>query len=292
MKDYGLISVAIPFYNPGQHLVTAIESVLAQTYGNFELLLIDDGSTDGSMALTDRFQDSRIKRFSDGENLGLAARLNQSVSLAQGIFYARMDADDFIFKEKFELQTALLGNSPSIDLTSCGVILLSNNNVVVGVRDGQTPPTVIPKDAFLKGTFGITHAAVLGRLAWFKRNPYNETFKCAQDIELWTRALLVDDLNIEILKAPLYIYRDEGNVTASKLNRVFNAKYRIAKMYFGVSKRLYFGMRWVLYSTIANTLSAVGLTHLLYSKRSSTASNPSSELLNRVEQELKAYERN
>lgn len=290
MKDLGLITVAIPFYNPGKHLVTAIESILAQTYENFELLLIDDGSTDGSMELTNKFDDSRIKRFSDGKNLGLAARLNQSVSIAKGVFYARMDADDFILPEKFEVQTEVLGKDSEIDLTSCGAILLNNDNVVVGVREGQRPPNVIPDDAFLTGAFGILHAAVLGRIDWFKRNPYNETFKCAQDIELWTRALLANDLKIKILRDPLYIYRDEGNVTAGKLNRVFNAKYRIANMYFGYSKRVYFGVRWFVYSFITNTFSTFGLTHLLYSKRSSTASSPSSEILARVEHQLKVYE--
>ncbi|WP_411360669.1 glycosyltransferase family 2 protein [Pseudidiomarina sp. YC-516-91] len=290
MKDFGLITVAIPFYNPGKHILAAVESVLAQTYENFELLLIDDGSTDGSMELTNKFNDSRIKRFSDGRNLGLAARLNQSVAMSKGVFYARMDADDIILPEKFEKQVEVLGFNSKIDLTSCGVILLNNDNSVVGVRKGQKPPNVIPDDAFLTGTFGITHAAVMGRIEWFKRNPYNETFKCAQDIELWTRTLLANDLSIKILRKPLYIYRDEGNVKPVKLNRVFNAKYRIAKMYFGYSKRVYFGMRWILYSVITYTFSAFGLTHLLYSKRSSTASSPSSETVARVEHALKVYE--
>jgi len=89
-----LVSVGIPFLNPGPYLDLAVRSVFAQTYPNWELILVDDGSTDGSYERATAIQDPRVRVLRDGQNKGLPARLNEIVRLAKGELVARMDADD------------------------------------------------------------------------------------------------------------------------------------------------------------------------------------------------------
>ena len=92
-----LISVGIPFYNSEKYLADAIKSVLAQTFQNWELILVDDGSTDNSLETAREFekQDSRIRVISDGKNKKLPARLNQIIAESKGEYIARMDAESF-----------------------------------------------------------------------------------------------------------------------------------------------------------------------------------------------------
>lgn len=100
-----LITIAIPAYNCEEYIDYAIQSVINQTYKNWELLLLDDGSTDGTLKKLKTYQtDNRIKVISDGLNKGLVFRLNQSIDLAHGQYYARMDADDIMSIHRIQYQ--------------------------------------------------------------------------------------------------------------------------------------------------------------------------------------------
>src|SRR5690349_21222431 len=95
-EDGPLLSVGLVYFNDERYLALAIRSVLRQTISNFELLLVDDGATDGSREIAQSFKDSRIRLVCDGANRGLAARLNQIAVLARGEYLFRMDADDIM----------------------------------------------------------------------------------------------------------------------------------------------------------------------------------------------------
>ena len=105
-----LVTIAIPFYNPGPAFEDAIKSVFAQTYTNWELLLVNDGSTDDSLEKALAIKDSRVQVINDGKNLGLGARLNQIAQLASGEYLARMDADDIMHPERIENKLFLENN--------------------------------------------------------------------------------------------------------------------------------------------------------------------------------------
>ena len=112
-----LVTIAIPAYNCQEYIDYAVQSVINQTYKNWELLLLDDGSTDGTLQKLKAYEtDDRIRIISDGQNRGLIYRLNQSINLAHGRYYARMDADDIMLIHRVQSQIDFLEKNPSIDV--------------------------------------------------------------------------------------------------------------------------------------------------------------------------------
>ena len=110
MNNQTYISIGIPIYNAEAYLEDAIKSILAQTHELWELILIDDGSTDASLTIAKRFAESdhRIKVISDGINKKLPARLNQLIEEANYDYIARMDADDLIHPDRLAIQLSFL----------------------------------------------------------------------------------------------------------------------------------------------------------------------------------------
>src|SRR5438094_2743094 len=96
-----LISVLLPVYNASAYLATAIESILTQTFRNYELIIINDGSTDDSLSIIRSFTDDRIKLIDNPANIGLIESLNKGIDLARGKYIARMDADDISLPTRF-----------------------------------------------------------------------------------------------------------------------------------------------------------------------------------------------
>src|ERR1700733_14082702 len=117
-----IITIAMPFYNSAATLELAIRSLLNQSYGNFELLLCDDGSDDQGFAIARSFDDPRLICWSDGRRLRLAARLNECIDRARGLYLARMDADDIAYPDRLARQLAFLGSHPDVDLCSAGIM--------------------------------------------------------------------------------------------------------------------------------------------------------------------------
>ena len=210
------VTIGIPFYNAESTLLDAVRSVFAQTHKNWELILIDDGSTDRSLEIARSISDPRVIVYSDGKNRRLAARLNQLTSLAKYDFIARMDADDLMSPTRIEKQLDLLENNLEIDLVSTGLCSLSNNNEALGTR--CVPPNhKITSAGLLSGNTGIVHASLLGRRTWFERNSYKETLPKSEDTNLWVRSYAKDDLKMGFIAEPLYYYREDDNVTQKKL---------------------------------------------------------------------------
>ncbi|WP_282041742.1 glycosyltransferase family 2 protein [Halomonas alimentaria] len=214
------VSIGIPFYNAEDTLIDAVRSVFSQTHLDWELILLDDGSTDNSLELARSIKDSRVKVYSDGQNRGLAFRLNQMPELATFDYIARMDADDLISPERLELQLKFMLSHPELDLVSTGICSLSDDNVPLGVRVVSKKYIVSPR-SLLMANSGIVHASLLGRRAWFARNRYREDLYSSEDANLWVRAFSLDDLNIGFINKPLYYYREDGNVVYSKLSTAY-----------------------------------------------------------------------
>ena len=130
MSNLPSISVVLPIYNGATTLSKAIRSVLGQTFRHYELVLLDDGSTDDSLDIAKTFSDPRIRVIHDGANYGLAYRLNQGIDLAQGRYIARMDQDDICFPERLAKQFEFLESHPGIDLLGCRAIAFSDNQIL------------------------------------------------------------------------------------------------------------------------------------------------------------------
>ena len=226
-KASPLVTVGIPFYNAEKTLADAIRSVFAQTLTDWELILVDDGSTDGGLEIARSVDDPRVRVESDGLNLGLAARLNQIAGLARAELVARMDADDLMSPTRLQRETAVLATHPEVDLVSTGICSVNREGQPVSVR-GYAPGKEATARNLLLNASAIAHATIMARTAWFLRNPYDTSIRIAQDYELWLRACARGDLAIEFLVDPLYYWREE------------NKSVRKALLAYSVQRRLLF----------------------------------------------------
>ena len=199
MKDI-LVTVAIPFYNASKFLKKAISSVLNQYFQDFELILIDDGSTDDSLKIAKSFNDYRIRIISDGKNKGLIYRLNQSIELAKGKYYARMDADDIMHPMRLKIQLNYLSQNPSIDVLGTSYYSIDNNDNIRGC--------ILLNNKCNKNNINILHPSVIALTSWFKNNPYSSQYIRIEDTELWMRTISFS--TIYNLSEPLMFYRDFG----------------------------------------------------------------------------------
>lgn len=223
------ITIGLPFYNAEDYLELAIKSVFAQTYQEWELILIDDGSSDNSLAIAKSINDPRVRVYSDGKNKKLAARLNEIVQLAKYDYLARMDADDLMATNRIKTQMDLLLNNPEIDIVSTGTISIANDLTYLGARSMSTT-TISFNDLLFKRKSPL-HASIVSRTDWFKRNFYNESLKIAQDYDLWLRASKKNDFKIQIISDLFYYYREENNATTTKILAAYKNERDMFKKY-------------------------------------------------------------
>jgi glycosyltransferase involved in cell wall biosynthesis len=190
-------------------LADAVRSVFAQTFADWELILLDDGSTDGSAEFVSGINDQRVRLVSDGVNRGLVTRLNQIAALARGKYLARMDADDLMHPERIERQLAFLHANADIDLVDTATYTIDNDLTPLGIR-GECPLDVGPETVISRGL--LIHPTVMGRAEWFRNNPYSAAFVRAEDRELWTRTCTTAKFGR--LCEPLFFYREDltGNL--------------------------------------------------------------------------------
>ena len=181
------ITVLLPCYNSEATLRESIDSVLAQTFADFELLILDDGSTGMPEIPTG---DPRIIYLRSDENLGLSRQLNLGLDRARGEFIARLDADDIAVPERFEKQLHLLRSSPDIGICGSHARLFDAD----GDREiwhYPTDPDVCHASIFLRSSF--LHPGVMMRRRVLESNNlrYDGSLRVAQDYELWLRLLKV-----------------------------------------------------------------------------------------------------
>jgi len=206
------VSITSAFYNTGPPLLDMIKSILAQTFTDWELVLVDDGSTDGSLELARSVVDPRIRVYSNGTNRGRSYSLNRLTALARGRFIARMDSDDMSAPTRIERQLAFLAQHPEVDVVGTGMVYISRDGAPMGQR--HVPPTHAEICRTPFRTFGISHGSILTRRAWLERFRYDESINLAVDQNLFLRAHL--ETTFANLPEPLYYYRFEPSFRLSK----------------------------------------------------------------------------
>lgn len=177
-----LVSVVMSFHNARQSLSRALRSLLWQTYPHWELILLDDGSNDGVDRVLKQFTDERIRLYRDSVCRGLPVRLNQGVSFAQGQYIARLDADDVAFPERFARQIEYLEAHPEVDLLATAALLVDGQDRPMGVLSAGMTHEAICRRPW-QG-FSMPHPTWMGRIEWFRRHPYDERARKAQDHSL------------------------------------------------------------------------------------------------------------
>jgi len=206
------ISVIMPVYNAENFLRESIESILNQTFKDFEFLIINDGSTDSSADIIRSYTDSRINFIDNKDNLFYMKRLNEALEVATGEYIARMDSDDISLPERFQKQVEFLDANPEVGIVGGFWQMFGAVDRLITVPEKHE--NIYPFSVF-HSPFG--HPAVMFRKSMFDANNlrYREDYPYAEDYELWTRALkLFKGANLQEV---LLNYRvHSGGVTSAR----------------------------------------------------------------------------
>jgi glycosyltransferase involved in cell wall biosynthesis len=181
------VSVIMPTHNGMPYLKEAVESILKQTYKNFEFIIVDDASSDKTLQYLKSLKDKRIKLIRNKQNLGVAKSLNKALKAARGEFIARMDADDVSYSARLKEQIEFFKKSPQIFLCGTWAELINNSGKIIGEKKYPSSNKNI-KRALLWYT-PIIHPSLMARKKVFtKLNGYNPKFDMAEDYEFLIRA--------------------------------------------------------------------------------------------------------
>ena len=206
------ISIVMAAYNEAHNVRRALESIIAQTFDDWELIIIDDGSTDATAEVVRGYaeKDNRIRLVSNETNLQLSASLNKGIGLARADLIARADADDINLPERLARQYEYMQEHPEIDVLGTGAYLLDETGARVNAF--LHPPTHAELKAlpFLKIQF--FHPSVIMRRRFFERaGLYNPRYPNAEDKEMWLRGLIAG-CHYANLREPLIEYSTGGFV--------------------------------------------------------------------------------
>ena len=230
------VTVLMSVYNSDQYLDKAINSILTQTYKDFEFIIIDDGSTDQSIEICKRFAqvDSRIVLIENGKNLGLPKSLNNGILLAKGKYIARQDADDYSDPKRLEIQLKFAKENSWADVigSDCYVIDLADNVVY---QDTSFSACGDHKDSLLKHHAIFPHgSAFIKREKLLEVGLYDVRFYYVQDGELWLR-MISKNAKMHVINELLYYYRvgPNGSVKRNNAKLMFN---KILRMNYAENK--------------------------------------------------------
>jgi len=206
------ISVIMPAYNAEKYIGEAIDSILNQTFTDFEFIIIDDGSSDGTVAVVKSYDDKRIRFYQNEQNMGVAATLNRGLDLATGEYIARMDSDDISLQERFEKQIYYMDEHPGCAVLGGGIELFFAKR---GQRIFSKTTEILKVDLLFGCCFA--HPAVMLRAKYFCRNGfrYDTHFNKMEDYDLWDR--VSQQYDIAALPDVLLRYRIHPNQVTQKL---------------------------------------------------------------------------
>jgi glycosyltransferase involved in cell wall biosynthesis len=202
------VSVVIPVHNGARYLTEALESVRRQSFADFEIVVIDDGSTDDSARILAEFaQSDRRCRIITQENRGLVAALNRGIQEARGDLIARMDADDGAELERFARQVEHLRTNPDVAALGSSITIIDDEGRDVGLRSYQCGRANVA--LAIQDHCALAHPSVMmRRSAVIAAGGYREAFRHAEDYDLWLR--LSERHALDNLPEPLLRYRRHG----------------------------------------------------------------------------------
>lgn len=211
--EFPLVSVIITVYNGERYLRDAIDSILAQTYTNFEIIAVNDGSTDKTGEVLDSYSDKRLRIFEESRQ-GRVKSLNQSLRLSRGVYIAIQDADDLSLPNRLEIQVKFLEAHPEIAGVGCYVYFMN--------EEGNKFQIQRDKNALIHGSMMFRRSVidVIGM--------YNEEFIHAEDYEFCLR--MVQRFKLVNLPLPLYIVREHPNRVSVLYREEQVRNARLAKM--------------------------------------------------------------
>ncbi len=234
-----LITIAMPIYNAGSYLRPAVISILQQTLADWELIIIDDGSSDGATDGIRDISDSRVRILRDGLNRGLANRLNEAIDLARGRYFARMDQDDISYPERLARQLTMLGQNPELDLVATRCVSINSDNKLVGAM-----PCALTHEQLCARPwtgFYLPHPTWMGRIEWFRRYRYAtpQPFGC-EDQELLLRSYSAS--RFATVPEVLFAYRVRTKINWGSSLRARRTLLGIQFRHFAGAQQFHFGV--------------------------------------------------
>jgi glycosyltransferase involved in cell wall biosynthesis len=208
------VTVLLAVYNGERHLAESIDSVFAQTFEDFELLVVDDASTDATSQILAGYSDSRLRVLRNERNLGLTRSLNRGLAESRGRYVARQDADDVSAPERLERQAAFLDANPDVTLLASAYVRIREDGSVSGSR--SVPAEALGVRWRLLFLNAFTNSSVMFRKDEVERlGGFREKFSYAQDYDLWSRLAFTG--TVAALTDTLARYRDTRDSLTAKL---------------------------------------------------------------------------
>lgn len=200
-----LVSIVLATYNGSSTLPEAVRSIYEQSYKKWELIVIDDCSSENICKALDAYtHDPRIKIYRNEKNIGLARSLNRAIDLSSGAYIARMDDDDVSERERIEKQLGFMSNNPEVDVLGSGATLVSPNLEDISIKLMPERHEDIKRDIYKYSP--LIHPTVMMRRSFIRKfGGYNETMRRKEDYELWGRTILL--ARFHNLQEPLLKYR-------------------------------------------------------------------------------------
>lgn len=258
MSGKPIFSVVIPVYNVAPYISTCLNSVLAQSFSSFEIVCVNDGSTDNSVAIIQSYNDPRI-RIIHQQNKGLAAARNTGINHSQGLYIALLDSDDFWLPEKLAKHFQHFKADPLLDVSYSASLFVDEDSRYIGL--GQHPKTedISPADIFCRNPVGNGSAAVMRRSflqhlrKWsleghkYRYQYFDESLRQSEDIEFWLRAALDANAKFAGIKEALTCYRVNSSGLSANLERQYQTwQQGIA---YNQEKHAEFFKRWLPVAT-------------------------------------------
>jgi len=247
-SDAPLVSVVIPVYNVERYIEQALDSVLSQSYSNFEIIVVDDQSPDNSIAIVkDRYSDDRI-RLIQQKNRGLAGARNTGVRHANGRYIAFLDSDDFWQPTKLESHIRVMEANPSCGVSFSSSLFVDENDQSLGrLQEPNKKSNYHPRDIFCRNPIGNGSAPVIRKgileqigFQTAEKNeggiPYtqyfDESLQQSEDVDCWTRIAILTATNFQYIDQPLTNYRlNDGGLSANVDKQFETWMYLLEKLH-------------------------------------------------------------
>jgi len=213
-----LVSIVIPLDNGEKYLAECLDSVFAQTYPNWELVIINDGSSDGTENVILRYQDKRIKYLPNHTNKGIIFSLNRGLQESNGVYIARLDADDVALPSRIEKQVEFLTKNP--EYVMCGTYFQTIDSSGRFLKKVEFPANNRDAQSFLLLHNCFCHSSIMMRTNIAKELRYDENFQICEDYDLWVRISRIG----KIINLPEFttLYRvHENNISTRKSEIMF-----------------------------------------------------------------------
>lgn len=219
MNEFPQISVIMGVYNGERFLREAIESILNQSYSDFEFIICDDCSTDSTAKILYEFadMDTRVHIIQNRKNLGLAASLNKCIDKSRGVYLARMDCDDFSDPERLKIQVKYLDTHPDIAVIATSTYYMDDHGDVYAQRVWENEKK-FNLGQVVKGT-PFVHPTVMMRSTSIKKvggYTVNSLTTRAEDYDLWCK-LCESGEKLSVLQQKLFYYREDNNISKRKI---------------------------------------------------------------------------